>query len=367
MGWLSKLLKCEIPCEWLCCVQNANVEINRDRFWCSVREMKETNYAYQPSQVLMFEKVFHLNPAEQTKLTIGVDPENEFAVAARLEYEHSVLRLNHKDLNSLLSFLDDYENYFSNTFSIKQTAIQYNLYLREIHARIFEIGVHGFTIDIDENSLKTLCRMKSHIQRSILSLEMIAKDCEKTLFTLLNHFYYGKTVQESMSLSEINYCIQAFFNEIIHFHCDCLDITFVLEFALHFEKLFAECVPIFVNILLLNESVRLQTYTSKYWPHAKEYIDVGKMAKSGLFYNGSTDSVQCIFCDLVLHKWKPKDDPIIDHYRFKPTCRFLKNFANTLNVSDVGNPHELPELLSILSNIRKQDDVGIDEVDHSSQ
>lgn len=336
MGWFSKFLKCEIPCkfpsefscEWKCCVQNSNEKINRDRFWSSVREMKETNYAYPPSQVLMFEKVIHLNTAEKTKLTIGVDPENKFSIAARLEYKHLMLRLNRQDLNSLLSFLNDYEKYFLHTFSIKETALKYNIYMREIHARIFEIGVHGFVITVDENSLRTLCRMTSYIQRLISSLETRAEDCEKTFFTLLNHFYCGKTVQEAMNLSETDY-VRAFFDEIIHFHCDCLDITFCLEIALHFEKLFAECVPIFINILLLNESVRLQTFTSKEWPHPKEYIDVGKMAKSGLFYNGSSDTVQC------------------------------KKFENTLNVSDVGYPNELPKLLSVLSTI----DEGFDEVD----
>lgn len=352
MSWLKNILKSEYECQWQCCLSSANTKINRMEFWNSVHRMKECDYTFRPTKTFIFEKIIHLNNDDdhQSTLSIGLDPQNEFCVAGCLKVEKSssVLMMNSKQLKNILDFLKDNESNILQTIPIKNTYEKYGLMLKQKHVRILELCMHGWSINIDEDSLKRMCRMRLHIQRIIPSFETQSENCEILFFKLLSHFYFGKTVQEASDLVEIDYK-QDFFEEIISFHCDCLDKQFIMEIALHFEQWFVQCLDLFIDGMMLYESQRLQTYSSADWPHDEETISTEKLAKSGLFYVGTSDNVQCAFCGLILHKWKPSDDPILDHFKYKPKCKFLKNHERSLNVSDVGKPSELGKLLSALN------------------
>ena len=69
---------------------------------------------------------------------------------------------------------------------------------------------------------------------------------------------------------------------------------------------------------------RLSTYED--WPIAnvqsKEH-----MAQAGFYYTGYSDKVVCFHCNLGLKKWLAKDNPVQEHARNKPSCRFLKELA----------------------------------------
>lgn len=208
-----------------------------------------------------------------------------------------------------------------------------------------------------------LCRMRLHIERLTSTLEQESKKCEILYFKLLSHFYYGKTVEEACNLVETNYK-QGFFEEVISFHCDCLDKSFIMEIALHFEQWFSKCVPYFIDTVMLHESERLRTYLSDEWPHDREIFSVGKLAKSGLYYIGTSDNVKCALCDLILHRWEPDDDPIFDHFKYKPRCPLLRNHETSMNVSDVGKQSDLQELMSVLKSETEEEEDGFDEVDH---
>lgn len=328
--------------------------------------MKERDYTYDPTDALLFEKVIYLNDDRKVRsiLSIGLDPENEFAVAGRLEIKKSgsILKLKHKHLKSLLEFLNDYESHILQTLPVAYaTGVKYNLHMQQTQARILELSMNGMSICIDEDSLKKLCHTRSYIQRAISSIEMISKKCETSFFKLMSHFHYGKTVKEACDLIETKYT-QCFFEELINFHCECLNIPFISEIAMHFEKWFIRCVPHFIDTMMLHESTRLQTFSSITWPHEKTNMDVEKLARSGLYYTGVSDFTQCAFCNLILHQWQPNDDAVLDHFKYKPTCSFLLNHENTQNVSDVSKPSELARMLAVLDKLEP----SFDEVDRST-
>lgn len=241
----------------------------------------------------------------RSTLTIGIDPENEFDVAGRLEIKKSgsILMLKHKHLKSLLEFLNDYESQILQTLTVSYaTGVKYNLHIQQVQARKLEFSMNGMTICIDEDSLKTMCRMRSYIQSIISSIEMIGKKCETSFFDLMNHICYGIAVTETCDLIETEYT-QQFFNQLINFHCTCLDVSFLIEIAKRFEKWFIRCVPHFIDTIMLCESSRLQTFTSRGWPYERSYIDIEKLARNGFYYIGLSDNTQCAFCNLSLHRW----------------------------------------------------------------
>lgn len=363
MNWITNLLKCDSLCEWDCCKSSTRATMNRDNFWSRIYEMKNRDYTFDPSDMLMFERVIHLNNESRVRsiLSIGLDPENEFDVVGRLENKKSgsTLMLNHKHLKNLLDFLNDYESHILQTLPVPYaTGVKYSLHMQQIQPRILELNMNGQSISIDEESLKKMCHMRSYIQRAVSSLEMFGKKCETSFFKLMSHFSYGKTVKEACDLIETQYT-QCFLEELTNFHCECLDIPFISEIAMHFEKWFVRCVPHFIDTMMLHENTRLQSFSSITWPHEKASIDVGKLARSGLYYTGVSDFTQCAFCNLTLHQWQPNDDAILEHFKYKPTCSFLLNHENTQNVSDVSKPSEIARMLAVLNKLEP----SFDEVD----
>lgn len=364
MNWLTNLLKCDSPRKSDCYITSTNKTVDRDSFWTRIREMKKRDYTFDPTEVLLFERIIYLNSEKNvgSTLSIGIDPENEFAIAGRLEIKNSgsILMLKHKHLKGLLEFLNDYEDHILKTLPVTHTTgVKYNLHIQQIQARKLELNMNGMAICIDEDSLKTLCHMRSYIQRIISYTEMTCKKCETSFFDLMNHFYYGKAVKETCDLIETKYT-QYFFEELINFHYECLDVSFIMEIAMHFEKWFIRCVPHYIDTIMLSESSRLQTYSTNDWPHEAASIDIEKLARSGLYYIGVSDYTQCAFCNLVLHQWQTNDNPVLDHFKYKPTCSFLTHHENTRNKSDVSKPSELTLMMSVLDKLSVP---SYDEVD----
>lgn len=141
-----------------------------------------------------------------------------------------MMMLNCKQLKSFLEFLRDYESHILQTLPIKDINAKYKLMLSQTQARIYELYSTEWSLNIDEDSLKILCRMRLYIERLTSTLEQESKKCEILYFKLLSHFYYGKTVEEACNLVETNYK-QGFFEEVISFHCDCLDKSFIMHYT----------------------------------------------------------------------------------------------------------------------------------------
>ena len=75
------------------------------------------------------------------------------------------------------------------------------------------------------------------------------------------------------------------------------------------------------------EEARVMTYTM--WPNDAA-VSPEELALAGFFYTGSTDRVQCAFCENVLRNWESGDNPTFEHRRHFPRCRFVLG-------QDVGN------------------------------
>ncbi|XP_033739618.1 E3 ubiquitin-protein ligase XIAP-like [Pecten maximus] len=75
------------------------------------------------------------------------------------------------------------------------------------------------------------------------------------------------------------------------------------------------------------ERNRLETYRG--WPSTSP-VNSRDLAKSGFYYVGSEDRVQCIFCRGILKGWDPGDVVHIEHRNKFPRCPFILGM-------DVGN------------------------------
>lgn len=96
----------------------------------------------------------------------------------------------------------------------------------------------------------------------------------------------------------------------------------------------------------LNEEInRLKTF-NKEWPHA--YISPKKLAKTGLYYIGPHDQVECLFCKIKISSWEMGDNEVLEHERWSRNCPLL-NGQITLNIP-FGPIQELKELLSTVSD-----------------
>lgn len=98
---------------------------------------------------------------------------------------------------------------------------------------------------------------------------------------------------------------------------------------------------------MLNEVDRLSSFSSHDWPHNKKYINVKKLARTGLYFTGERDVVGCAFCNIQLHDWKIDDNPVLDHHKYSPKCTFLINPKQCFNIP-IGDEKKIERLLSIL-------------------
>lgn len=332
------------PDNWLfflpCCKYFlTSFQFDRNHFWVNLLKNEKRNTFktfIRGKDFVLREDQYH-----SSVLTIGLDPENRFKVTASLQVLRSgSIILSDNELRCLLEA--DYENVGYISFD-------------EGIFHIFEIEISGKKVCIDEKSLEALLRMQIYIERYTSLLEVEATLYERSFFKLLEHFYRGKSIQETLEMSETEY-LHCFFSEILETECLDIDQEFILDLATKFEKFFVKSLPYFIKTLMLIESERIQTF-SKYWPHSKEYISTKNMAMSGLYFTGIEDSVMCAFCPVMIYQWMSGDDPVADHYKFYKHCRFLWDPKRTLNVLDVSSESDLKKLLSHLPKR------GIDEID----
>lgn len=353
MSWLLNCLYCTFSCNRMCCESSDLYKVNSAYFWNKVRENVEIKTPYK----LLNEKRIYLSETYESILTIGFLPQSEFKVHGRLELNiaNDVILLNVADL---MNFLEIMNQYFSENVILPDSSrTASNVKLTPIQKRMFKLIVNGNAAKCDEETLEILFQMKSNIKMYILMMEYERKKYELLFFKLLNHFCYDKSFNETINLSSNIAYTRKFFEDLIDYHCDCIEKSFILEMASNFSEWFRICVPIFNKTLMLNESLRLKTYSTKNWPHSKEYIDVKILAKTGLYFTGIGDCVECPFCSLKLYGWNPDDNAVIDHHKYSPNCKILHCPELTQNNGDLDEANELSDLLSILQKTKTFDEV----------
>lgn len=344
-----------------CCRISENNEANLNNFCHNVRT--QINIHDSP---LIDERSVCLNEKNQTTLKIGCDPLLTFTVAARIESKaESKTRISVKlttdELTDIMAFL-------SNSFDVNNTwrlqcetpssDTKFFVDLKQTEPRTFGLRIGRKYLTIDEDTLNAMLQKKTYIEHYISLLEKKQKSYELMLFNLVNHFCYLKSLTFATDLTRSKYYVQNYFDEILNFHGDCIEKTFAIEIGANCAKWFSKCVPIFIKTMMLNEAHRLESFSSREWPHDKKYINVKKFAKSGLYFTGERDVVGCAFCYVQLHEWTSDDDPILDHHKYSPMCPFLNDSKRSLNVP-IGDGKKIEQLLSTLPKIKVFDEPDI--------
>lgn len=363
MSWFNNILikspyhSCGI---WKCCEQNEVRKINSIYFWGNIKSKQQEENPFK----LIYEKTIYLEDGFDSTLTIGIKPQSQFAIGARFDIKSTgcVLYLTADTLLHLLECINVrfnencvFPDVLTKTPSLdsnEKTTIQ----IISFYEQFYKIIIGEEQVKIKQVTLLSLLKKRIFIQMLIQLIERDQKKHEQSFFKLLNHFCYSKTVEESLQLSKLIYT-QHFFEEMFHFHCDCIDKSFLLEFAFNFMDLFADCIPIFIETIMLNEKARYHSF-SLGWPHEKLYISSKLLAKTGMYFTGVDDCVKCVFCKVNLHSWKSSDNVIHEHYKYSPYCKFLTGSDKTYNIVD-GSQKELNDILSLVEN----NVIGEDEVD----
>lgn len=86
------------------------------------------------------------------------------------------------------------------------------------------------------------------------------------------------------------------------------------------------------------ERNRLESFRN--WP-ANANVNPQDLAKSGFFYTGQGDRVQCVFCRGILRNWDPGDIPHIEHRNKYARCPFMLGMSvGNVPMSANQSPHQ---------------------------
>jgi len=134
-----------------------------------------------------------------------------------------------------------------------------------------------------------------------------------------------------------------------HVSCDGEDMTDMFSIADPRERTAHPKIN-----LLRQESCRIQTFRN--WP-SNAPVTAAELARSGFFYVGPSDRVQCAFCRGILRNWAPGDSAMDEHRRHFATCGFVRG-------SHVDNvPLPTPAVSGYPASMRQKFDVTSNEAD----
>lgn len=69
-----------------------------------------------------------------------------------------------------------------------------------------------------------------------------------------------------------------------------------------------------------HEEFRLRSFN--YW--SVNFIDPNRLAMTGCYYTGHSDTVHCHFCRVEIGRWEPGDDEVNEHLRWSANCPLLR-------------------------------------------
>lgn len=323
---------------------NKSNNINSAEFWKKIDEINGTDGDYK----LIHEKNIYLNDECGSVITIGMNPRDRFEIYVRLEMRlmNSSLLLDSESMTQLLHCLVErfhinavLPTTLSQNFN-KRLSGKQQIGISSFQQSFYKIIINQKNIKLDHKTIEALLNIKSYVMTLISLYEAEREKVETNFFKLLNYFCYGKTFHDINELLKNN----ILFNELIGSSCIGLEDLLAVEIAVNFSAWFIKCIPMFMKTLMIDEKIRLLSYSSEW---KGKYQNVETLAKSGLYYTGTRDQVACVFCNINLIAWEPNDDPIYEHYKYSPNCTFLSNPFETSNVID-GNKKDLEKLLSVL-------------------
>lgn len=277
--------------------------------------------------------------------TIGINPIEKFEVLVRLEHENTgvYIEMNTNDVQQLFVIL--HQTFLANLTYPSIITVDANskkMDMQLFHHKTYRLCIGNKKIFISMDVLLKIMESETCIKIILKKYETKSNLYGKTVFKLLKlccHNIqntnilgnktnkkdvdsnllptYNRKMMEKLKLSDI-------LDELMRSPCDCLSTTFVIETKVHFEDLILSWIGPYYETRLLSEAIRINTF-EKTW--TLNYIDPKILAKSGFFYVGPFDRVQCVFCKTALEKWKPNDDVMGEHKRFAPMCPLLQSTA----------------------------------------
>lgn len=375
-------------CTWNRCPRDQKSLIDFNYFWskvcydeCGFHPVKKS--LCDQIQQMYFTKNFVVRAGENKyMLTIGIDPVEKFEILVRLEHDGSgvYVDMNTMELQQLFTLLkresradiiyptsDAVKNITASTITL--TSYQYNTY---------KLCVKGGKILLSWDGISKLLEIENYIRTILKNYEIRAVACANTVFKFLKlccerlhgknenrkfNYFNEKFVKNAMMLKinvsamveDIN--LSSIFEELLCAPCDCLSTSIIVETKIHFENLMKRWIAAYYETRLLSESIRAETFKSK-WP--QNGIDPKSLAKTGFFYIGPLDRVQCVFCKLTFEKWESNDTAAGEHKFFSPKCPLMQGEC-------VHNIPLIPYsgLENILSEERKLKSESSDQIDSS--
>uniref|UniRef100_A0A2C9LWZ6 RING-type domain-containing protein n=1 Tax=Biomphalaria glabrata TaxID=6526 RepID=A0A2C9LWZ6_BIOGL len=79
---------------------------------------------------------------------------------------------------------------------------------------------------------------------------------------------------------------------------------------------------------------RLDSY--RVWPYS-EILNPQRLASCGFYYTGDQDCVRCFQCGLGLRSWKPGDDVLAQHEKYRPTCPYLQSSPKDVSTGAIAD------------------------------
>lgn len=339
---------------WSCCEQNDITKINYTYFW---RKLKNENSEETIPFKLIYEKTIYLEDGIDSTLTIGINPETQFTIGARIEIKtnNSITYLMGDTLLRLLECINDRFNeraVFPEVLCKEDGDIP--VQITPFYEQFYKIKIGNDHIKVKEATLLSLLKKKSFIQMLFQLMERKKAKSEDIFFKLMNHFCYPKSVDESLQLSKLIYT-NYFLEEMFNFHCECIEKSFILEIAFNLIPWFVKCIPIFIETIMLDEKIRFHSFTLG-WPHERASISTEILAKTGFYFTGVNDCVKCVFCGINLDSWKSYDNIVHEHFKYSSNCKFLLNPEKTDNITN-SSKKELREILNQLNSLLCFDEV----------
>lgn len=106
------------------------------------------------------------------------------------------------------------------------------------------------------------------------------------------------------------------------------------------------------------EEDRLNSFDG--WPLT--YLTPNTMAAAGFYYLKKEDYVRAFCCGIIVHEWLENEDPLADHMKWSPNCRFVKN--RTTEGQDEHNEceEENANMKYGINTLEKLDTLGVRKV-----
>lgn len=352
---IDNFLNHECQCEWNQKVQNHSVSIEQIsfNFWSQYEKFCIQNGVQQEQEELLDSFIFYnmksiclgnkFNPTYM--LHMGLDPKRKFEFFCRIESKRSMksIVLNVKQLTKTLNDLKEITdcNISYPSASLANVSLSSVRVLSRME-QMFDIRTNTNSMLIDEKSALQLVRLEPFINKILEYSMNIQKECKVALIDILHVF--ANTKKNSFELCSVRN-LREFLVKSLNLNCACLPHrNFIAEMGIQWMDWICECVPIFLNISMLDESTRLNTFQQKSFKRLHSEINycTFSAAKYGLYFNNdSTDSLRCAFCFKRIIILSFQQNILRTHFQQSSDCKLLLDPVTTQNIPIEGSNVDL--------------------------